>query len=155
MSNFSVRLEGLDDLQRKLGADFRPMMRAATLAIAAEIQGKIAPYPPSTEANQPGSGRWYERGYGPRWTRKDGSTGGRKTSETLGRRWALGNYGDIGAKLGNAASYAPFVHAESDQALFHARRGWLTDRQATDRVRESGVMADIMRDAVMHALTKG
>jgi len=150
MPDYSVRLEGLDRLQRKLGADFRPTMRAATLAIAAEIQGKIAPYPPATEANSPARERWYERGYGPRWRTKDGGIAGRKTSETLGRRWAIARYGDIGAKLGNGATYSAFVHSAERQARFHGARGWKTDKQAVEIVRRAGTIVQIMRDAVMN-----
>ena len=147
----NVRLEGLEELQRKLGADFRPVMRGATKAIAAEIQGKIAPYPPATDANSPARQRWYERGYGSKWRTRGGSIAGRKTSETLGRRWAISTYGDIGAKLGNAASYAAFVHDDAKQSPFHKRRGWMSDKGAVEIVQRAGTIGRIMKDAMMHA----
>jgi len=154
MPGATVRLVGLEELQRKLGRDFKPAMRGASKAIAAEIQGEIAPYPPATSANRPaGPGsRWYERGFGPRWTRKDGSTGGRKTSETLGRRWGIKSHGSIGAVLGNIASYAPYVHDHEKRAKFHERRGWVSDREAIEDVERAGTIKRIVRDAIIAAL---
>jgi hypothetical protein len=147
----TVRLEGLDELQRKLGADFRPVMRGATKAIAAEIQGKVAPYPPATEANSPARQRWYERGYGPKRRMRDGRIKGYKTSEILRDAWTIVNYGDIGAKAGNKASYAAFVHDDAKQAPFHKRRGWMSDKSAVEIVQRAGTIGRIMKDAMMHA----
>lgn len=64
-----IRIVGLAKAQRMLGQDFQPAIKAATKAIALEVQGVIAPYPPATIANSPENPmlRWYERGYGPRW----------------------------------------------------------------------------------------
>ncbi len=155
----TVRIVGLDDLQRRLGADFKPAMRGATRAIALEIQGEIAPYPPSTEANRPRSSLatrralpWYERGYGTRWHRRDGTVGGRKTSETLGRRWGIKRSGGTGAVLGNIASYSPYVHSHDKRAKFHKRRGWVSDEEAIKDVERAGTIERIVRDAIMHAL---
>lgn len=165
MAGIKVKITGLDELQRKLGADFRPAMRGATRAIAAEVQGVIAPYPKESEANKArafgsafsistrkAANRWYERGYGPRWARKDGGVGGTKSSETLGRRWGIKRSGRIGAVLGNIASYAPFVHSDEKQAKFHGRRGWVTDKDAIKKVEQAGTIKRIVSDAVMHAL---
>jgi len=153
-SGATVRLVGLDDLQKKLGADFKPAMRGATKAIAAEIQGKIAPYPPATSANRPaGPGsRWYERGFGSRYQRKDGIRSGRKTSETLGRRWGIQSQGRIGAVLGNLATYSPYVHSAEKQAKIHGKRGWVTDEEAIEKVERAGTIRRIVEDAIMHAL---
>ena len=155
----SIKIAGLDELQRKLGADFRPAMRGATRAIAAELQGEIAPYPPTTEANRPRSDiatrralPWYERGYGTRYLLKGGGMGGRKTSETLGRRWGIERRGSIGSVLGNIASYSPYVHSEEKQAKFHGRWGWVTDEDAVKKVERDGTIKRIVSDAVMHAL---
>ena len=147
----TVRLEGLDELQRKLGADFRPVMRGATKAIAAEIHGKMAPYPEKTEANSPARQRWYERGYGPKRRTRDGRIVGKKTSEMLRISWAITTYGDIGAKIGSRASYSKFVHGAKDQAWFHKKNGWMTDKGAVEIVQRAGTIGRIMKDAVMHA----
>jgi len=154
MAGATVRIVGLEELQKKLGADFQAAVRGASKAIAAEVQGKIAPYPPATGANRPGGpgSRWYERGYGPRWRRKDGSLAGRKTSETLGRRWAIERRGGTGAVLGNIASYAPYVHSHEERADIHKKRGWISDQEAVQAVERAGTIERIVSDAIMKAL---
>jgi hypothetical protein len=84
----SEPIRGMNKLLRKLNSlrELRGAKRGLR-AGAVHIKGKIAIYPNSSEANTPGQRRWYERGWGAKWTRKDGSIGGRKSSETLGRRW--------------------------------------------------------------------
>jgi hypothetical protein len=108
------------------------------------IEGRVSEYPPASEANRPRAWQgsaynlvtrkraslntWYERGYGPKWVRKDGTVNGRKTSELLGRSWSREVRVDddvIEGILGNSASYTRYVHGR-EQADFHARRGWMT-----------------------------
>lgn len=148
-----VLVLGIEEIERKLSVDLGPAMRGATKAIAAEIQGKIAPYPRSTSANSPaGPGsRWYERGYGPRWMRKDGGVGGRKTSETLGRRWGITSH-RTSATLSNKASYAVYVHGAEKQARFHSRRGWKTDKWAIKQVWQDGTVEKIIDWAIQRAM---
>ncbi len=121
-----LEIRGIDELDRQLGkveAALRlgPILRAAALS----IKNEVARYPPSTLANSPLARTWYERGFGPRWMRRDGSIGGSRTSETLGRRWTT-RVSPREARIGNNASYAPFVQGRDQQAAFHARRGWKT-----------------------------
>ncbi len=153
---YGVRIEGLREAQKLLGTNIQPALKAATKAIAVELQGKIAPYPPATEANSPSNplGRWYERGYGPKRQRKDGTVTGRQTSQLLNRRWAIRVAGGIGHSLGNAATYAKFVHGANDQARFHGRRGWVTDRAAIEKLIASGVVRRIVRQAITGAFRK-
>jgi hypothetical protein len=128
-----ITIKGMDKLLRKLKTveELRGARRGLK-AGALHVKGKISEYPPSTIANYEGNptGRWYERGYGPKWARKDGSWGGRKTSETLGRKWTTAerNAG-LTQVIGNNASYAPYVHDAEEQAKFHGDRGWLTDEE--------------------------
>jgi hypothetical protein len=91
------------------------------------LKSGVAEYPPATDANQPYQRRWYERNWGGKWMRADGSVGGRKSSEMLGKSWAtrVENRGRRGV-LGTKVSYAPFVQDKTRQASFHARRGWKT-----------------------------
>jgi len=72
----------------------------------------MEPYAPPTLANSPDNPkrRWYERGYGERWKRKDGSIGGRATSGQMGDRWTrtvevLGD-DEVDATLENIAQNA-------------------------------------------------
>lgn len=132
-------IKGMDKLLRKLKSieELRGARRGLK-AGAVHIKGIISKYPPATIANSPGNPtrRWYERGYGPKWKRRDGSVGGRKTSETLGRKWTIGERaGGLQQVIGNNASYAIYVHSDADQARFHGRRGWKTDLEV---IKEEG-----------------
>lgn len=149
-----IRIEGMDQLQRKLSRDITPELRDLTRGVALDLQGRIAPYPPATQANWPvynlgphrkpsNYGRWYQRGFGPRWSRKDGSVGGSKTSEMMNRQWAIRQTGRYGQIVGNRASYANWVHAEADQAAFHKARGWVTDRMAIQRTIAAGTIGKL------------
>ena len=123
MAKSSVHIEGLDRVVRKLRSlEDLSAYKNALKAAALHVKGKVAKYPPASEANRPKeSGRWYERGYGMRWP-----GGGRKTSEMLGRKWTT-QARDSGMTqvVGNNVSYGPFVQGDR-QAAFHERRGWKT-----------------------------
>lgn len=111
------------------------------------VRDDINVYPPATEANSPTRRRWYERGYGPRWRRANGSIGGRRTSETLGRKWAteVRERGRVGA-VGNNASYARYVHSHKLQPFYHRRRGWRSDETVAKR--QAPRIAKLYRDAI-------
>ena len=132
----NLRVEGLDSIIRKLRRVQPTSMFRATMRNGAEmVKGWINQYPRSTSANSPGTGRWYERGYGSRWMNADGSVGGSRTSETLGRRWASDvSANGMSATVGNNASYAPLVQGK-EQAWYHNRTGWRTTVEA---VKEMG-----------------
>ena len=158
----TFQVSGLKELSRALGADIQKAARIAGFAAAQQIKQAVAPYPGRTEANQPkqwqssAGGRrvrntWYERTYGPRWVRKDGSIRGRKTSEMLGNSWAVKRH-RLGGEVGNKASYSPAVHHYKEQAKFHGRRGWVTDKQAVARVQKSGIVDRIVKRAIDRAL---
>jgi hypothetical protein len=133
----SLKIEGIDKLVAKLNVIeaakyLRPFMSAAV----AEIKDGVAVYPPATDANNSMARRWYERGYGPRWQRRDGSVGGRRTSERLGTRWTTKvTNGGLTGEVGNNASYARYVQDRVKQAWFHRRTGWVT---AQDVLEERG-----------------
>ena len=126
--SITVQLSGLDEILRNIDSVAKlEGLQAAMLASGAHVKAKVDKYPRATEANSPDQKRWYERGYGPRWRRKDGSMGGRKTSEMLNRSWSIA-LRDSGNTLvvGSHASYSPYVHDRDKQAEFHKRRGWIT-----------------------------
>jgi len=133
MSDAHITIEGLPELLRRIDsvADMKRVSHAMRGA-ALHIKGKIAWYPPESEANMPrtiaGTNRtlsWYQRGYGTRYI----GGGGRKTSETLGRKWTIATR-DRGLTqiIGNNVSYGPFVQGKR-QAWFHKKRGWKTTDQ--------------------------
>lgn len=128
----TLQIKGLDAIQNILGELMTAhFMRPRIEAGIETIKGAVAVYPPATFANQPrgwtsgGDNRWYERGWGTKWTRQDGPIGGYQTSETLGRSWTSRVDTDgMGGRVGTAASYAPWVQDRERQASWHAARGW-------------------------------
>jgi hypothetical protein len=124
----TIKPEGLDKLTAKFKSISDLKFIKAVLRAAGEtVKGKIAKYPSATSANQPNdTGRWYERGYGPKWMTRAG-VHGRATSETLGRRWTTRTEDNgLTVIVGNNASYGPYVQDRDSQASFHTARGWRT-----------------------------
>jgi hypothetical protein len=146
-----IEIKGLEEVVKRLGTDLRPALKKAALAIGEQVRGKIAVYPTQPAPVNPD--RWYQRGYGSKWRRKDGSVRGRATSEQLGQRWATRAKG-WGAVVGNPASYAPVVQSEEKQAAIHKRTGWVTDVQVAEEVAKSGAVERMVRDAVVAELTR-
>jgi len=132
--NYVIDVKGIEPILAKLeqvkGLKFLKGVMGAALS---DVKNWIAVYPPESEANMPGR-RWYQRGYGQRWYRKDGTMGGMKTSQQLGQSWAYKVDQDgMGGVVGNKVTYAPFVQGPK-QALFHKGRGWRTIEQAVVEV---------------------
>jgi len=150
--SISIQIEGLDQVLKDFsGARLNRHITAAIRGIGEQVRSEIATYPPATEANMPGRGRWYERGYGTRWRTKSGAVHGRKTSEQLGQSWAV-EARNMRGSVGTRVSYAPFVQEEERQAGFHKRRGWKTDVDVAEKVERSGAIGRIMERAILHAL---
>ena len=127
----NIDIQGIEPLMAKL-EQLRGMawLRGVMTGALSDLKNWIAEYPPSSEANIPYQRRWYQRGYGTRWTRKDGSIGGRATSEQLGQRWTYRvDDNGRGGVVGNNASYAKWVQGP-EQNRWHERRGWRTTQQA-------------------------
>lgn len=141
MSDFDIRIEGAEEIARKLSGGVDRAAKRASMAIAAEIHRRIAPYPPASEANSPRDevSYWYERGFGTRY--KTGK--GRRTSQTLGRKWSVKSEGN-GALVINTAGYANWVHDSVDQAWFHNVRDWKTDEDVVDEVEGDGTVERLM-----------
>ena len=135
---FKYRVQGAKELERALADAPRRIMRGlkAMMGGATElIRSGLADYPPETAGNKPraftsgGQNVWYERGFGSKWARKDGSVGERQTSETLGRSWTTevrGFAAGVRGIVGTKASYAPLVQDEKRQAAVHKRHKWPT-----------------------------
>ena len=135
---FRYKVHGQKQLERAFNEYPRRIMRGlkAMMGGAVELlRSGLADYPPTTAGNQPrtfqsgAQNTWYERGFGSKWARKDGSVGTAETSETLGRSWttevkgyAAGVRGIVGTKV----SYAPLVQDEKQQTAVHKRNKWPT-----------------------------
>ena len=122
-------ITGDAELRRKL-AKLQDMSQIypALMAGGVHVEGKLKEYPPSTAANSPGGpgSQWYERGWGSRWQRMDGSMGGRQSSETLGKKWTMQGSGGDKVIIGNNVSYGPYVQGPSEQAKALREIGWKT-----------------------------
>lgn len=125
--SITVQLSGLEPLLKQIDSVAKlEGVQAAMMAGATHFKGRIDKYPPSSDANNPANRHWYERGYGSRWRRRDGSMGGKKTSEMLNRKWTVARRGQLEVVLGNNVSYSPYVHDEERQPRFHKARNWPT-----------------------------
>ena len=149
-------ITGDAELRRKLAKlkDLKsvvPVLQAATL----HVKGKIAEYPEESSANKPGGpgSHWYERGYGSKWMRKDGTVNGRQTSETLGRKWTIKNEKQgLRWLIGNNVSYGPYVQGD-EQASIHASRHWKTTSQVIEE--EEQYVLDKVKKEVDRILMSG
>jgi hypothetical protein len=145
-----IEIVGLERLLQKIeNLGQLKHVAAALKAGATHVKGKIAQYPPASEANMPGQARWYERGYGMRYA----SGRGKRTSETLGRKWTIASRdGGLTQVVGNDVSYGPYVQSAKFQARIHAKRGWKTDEQVLDE--EQDTVANFVLDEVRKVLRK-
>lgn len=150
-----VHIEGWDELLDDLETfpdTVAPLVARRMARALLILEGTLREYPPATEGNRPrtytpgGQNMWYERGYGPRWVRKNNSVRGLKTSRNLGKQWAQevnvypGGNGEVSGPLvegvlGNSASYADLVQG-SRQLPVHKRHGWVTVEEALARHRQ-------------------
>lgn len=126
-----MRIEGLEPLIKKIKTVEQLRGLASTLrAAAVYLKGKAATYPPATAANSPERNRWYERGFGPRWRVKNGQVHGRKTSQTLGRKWTIGTENNgLTVTIGNNVRYGPYVQDPDKQASHMKAIGWKTTEE--------------------------
>ena len=149
----TIHIEGIEPLLEKLERlDQLKVAINAMKAAALHIKGKINIYPPATEANSPSNpkGRWYERGYGPKWNTLSG-VHGRKTSQTLGKKWTIGQAdGGLTQIVGNNVTYGPFVQDPEKQAKFHKLHGWKTTAQVAEE--EAETVVKFVKDEIDKAL---
>lgn len=144
---------GDEELKRKLRkltdlSFLRPYIQAGVV----HLSGKVADYPPATAANQPNAqGRWYQRGYGTKWQRRDGSIGGRATSEDLGPSWKGKVESNTRGVIGNDASYATFVQGPNQSSVMRDI-GWRTTDTIVEE--ESAFVLSAIQRAVERELNK-
>jgi hypothetical protein len=109
--------------------------RKIIIRAAAELHDIASGYPVEGAWNKApgtkGNGVWYQRNFGTRYTRKDGTTGGRNTSQQLQKNWHIERQGES-ASVWTAVTYAPFLLDANRRVSWAAGHGWLT----TDQIAE-------------------
>lgn len=131
-----TRLPISEQFQKIVDAILDPEKRRKILIrAAAELKDLAAAYPVegpwNREPGTRGDGRWYQRKFGPRWRNKNGTTGGRNTSQNLQTSWQIERRGES-ASVWTAVTYAPFLLDASQRVGWAAGHGW----QTTDEIAE-------------------
>lgn len=142
-----VTIEGLDKLD-KIGAKIPTSIFEMVRFVAHEVHIRMAVYPPETDANQPGPypARWYQRQFGRRWARVDGSIGGDDSSEQLQKSWREVVVGPLTREVWTDVSYAPYVQSAEDQTATMRAIGWQTDEDvANDVMNDTRIQGQINR----------
>ena len=125
------------------------------------VQSKMAVYPPETDANKPGPypKRWYQRQFGPRYAKKDGSIGGQNTSERLQKAWRTQIIKPTEAHVftkspqtGDEVSYVEYVQSYESQTAVHKEHGWQTDQMVAEDVEKSAALDKAIGAAIEYEL---
>lgn len=142
--------EGMRKTMARLGSP--ELTKLLAMALRSEIHSRVAPYPPSSDANKKSKGKThYQRGLGSVYTRKRGGRTVRRTSEMAGRKWQMSVHG-VTAILRNTASYSGYLWSEAYQPRFHAQRGWQTFEQAWRDIQNDGTIDKIIREVMGDAI---
>ncbi len=128
MADVTIEIRGTDAIIAKLGkAGATQILRLPMQRAVNDILREMKQYPPQ----RPGSR--YVRGRG---MANAAGVVEHRTSQNLGKRWTTkvfqeGSY--LTGKVGNNATYAPFVQSQKFQARIHRGR-WQTDTQVVNRL---------------------
>jgi hypothetical protein len=110
--------------------------RKLLLRAVVELKDLASAYPVEGRWNKPpgtnGDNRWYQRNFGARWKRKNGTLGGRNTSEKLQKNWGVEVKSELVASAFTEVSYAPFLLDPDKRVSWAAVHGW----QSTDEIAE-------------------
>ncbi len=125
------------------------------------VQSKMASPPTETDANKPGyyPKRWYQRGFGPRWTNLTGVVRGYNTSERLQFSWRTQIIKPTEAhvftespRTGSEVSYVEHVQSEEKQTSLHKAIGWQTDAEVAEDVEKSAALDQVIGTAIEREL---
>jgi len=142
MIGFSIHLEGVDELLKKLDVPLPPVLRDITFAVGGLVQKEIAVYPGSSHSPvlwaSERQRRYYfamrrEAGLSPKYDR-----GSDPMSKQLLSAWKISHHGATDALVDNQTNYGPWVQNEIYQSAQHKATGWITDEQAVKKVERSG-----------------
>jgi hypothetical protein len=156
----SIEVKGLEEALNKLDrATGDAVIKRILTGGSSQIHKVVQVYPPSSEANTPktswksgGPNYWYQRGFGSKWIRKDGTINFNDSSEQITQRWTT-EVGKYRAVLGSNVSYGRYVMDEAKQAKIHGERGWRTIQDIAEKERDE-VLAFAKRE-IDKELAKG
>ena len=113
--------------------------RRVLLRAVLELKDLAAAYPVAGRWNSApgtkGDNRWYQRGFGSRWLRKDGTFGGSNTSQRLQQSWntEVQRQDEFTASAFTDVTYAPYLLDEEKPRVNWAQsHGW----QSLDEIQE-------------------
>lgn len=148
---YTVKIEGLNRIQQRLGVPLKVVLQPAFLAAGHHLRSLIAQYPGPVKypirwksAKQK---RWYfanRRGALPYVRQTD------PDSQRLGPSWAVSQDG-LRVVVGTRVTYAPFVQDADRQQPFHHDTGWVTDREAVEKLIADEVIEKACRKAIRAA----
>ena len=153
-----IKVEGLDALKRKLGAEWTKPIQDGAVAVGQELRNVVAQYPgPSSQPVEWASEkqrRWWfasrrEANLPFKYTR-----GSDEWSQTLGKSWTVRPEGQTNAVVGTKATYGPWVQGHAQQTAQHKATGWKTDKEAVEEVERGGKAMRIFRAIIQKWLKR-
>jgi hypothetical protein len=106
-----------------------PKARTRLLRLASlELSDRMRVYPPeglyNHEPGAQGNGVWYQRQFGSRYRRKNGTLGGRNTSQKLQKNWRVERVDAFSTSVYTEVTYAPYLFDPNQRASWAASHGW-------------------------------
>jgi hypothetical protein len=103
--------------------------RRVLLRGSLELKDRYIVYPTAGKWNSApgtkGNNKWYQRKFGSRYLRKDGTTGGRNTSQNLQTSWQSQLAADdYFISTFTAVTYAPYLYDPAQRVGWAAGHGW-------------------------------
>ena len=148
-----VYIKGLNELMKKLTVNLTAAITSAQIAVGELVRTELVT-PPGPVHKPIEWASVKQRRFVMALARARGGPYVRESSSTSQRllaSWTVAKQGPS-VVVGTRVSYAPFVQKEGIQQKMHANTGWVTDKAALARVRSSGYVKRIYRDAIRHAL---
>ena len=139
---FSVSVEGVEELLKQLNVPLKPVLKDITFAVGELVRSEMAQTPPAVHRPiiwaSERQRRFYhamrrEAGLSPGYSR-----GNDDMSQRLRDSWTISHHGSTDALLDNKTSYGPWVQNDIYQSAQHKATGWITDEQAVKKVERSG-----------------
>lgn len=130
----------IDDLKKRIIAIVADPDKRRRVLIRAtlELADRMRVYPPEGAYNrEPGTrgrGVWYQRQFGTRWRRKDGTMGGTDNSQRLQKSWKteIQTRSEFVGSVSTAVTYAPYLFDPEKRVSWAASHGWKTTKEIAE-----------------------